>query len=285
MIILNGKEVSKEVLANISEEIEKIKNNNKRIPRLDVILVGDDFASIKYVEMKRKVAEEVGIDVNIHHFGDDVTTDEIINLIEELNSNNSVDGIMVQLPLPKHIENLEVLDSIATDKDVDGLTPTNLGKLFQRDESAILSATPLGIIELLEHYNIDVAGKNVVILGASEIVGKPLSAILLNKHATVTLCNSYTSNIKKITSCADILVSAIGKPLFVTSDFIKDGCVVVDVGSNKHPITGKLVGDVDFDNVKDKCSYITPVPGGVGPMTIASLMLNLIHSYNARHSN
>ncbi|MGI6484070.1 MAG: bifunctional 5,10-methylenetetrahydrofolate dehydrogenase/5,10-methenyltetrahydrofolate cyclohydrolase [Candidatus Dojkabacteria bacterium] len=281
MEILDGRDISREILNKISFDIVKLKKEGKRIPRLDVILVGDDYGSIKYVGMKEKVGKEVGMLVQIHHLDEKVNTLDIVNLIDSLNKDENVDGLMVQLPLPSHIDKHLVLESIKPSKDVDGLTPTNLGKLFQKDPSAIAPATPLGIVKLLEAYNIKIFGKRVVILGSSTIVGKPLAAVMLEKNATVTLCNSHTVNIEDVSRTADILVSAIGKPELVKAEFLKKDCVLVDVGSNKHPETGKLVGDVDWSSVQGIPSYITPVPGGVGPMTIVCLMLNLMRCYRS----
>lgn len=279
MEILNGTEMSKEILSKISFDIVEIKNVNGRVPRLDVILVGDDYGSVKYVGMKEKVAKEIGLEVKVHHLDNSVNTLEIVYVVESLNKDPNIDGFMIQLPLPEHVDKHLVLESISPNKDVDGLTPTNLGKLFQKDPSALPPATPLGIIKLLEAYNIKIFGKRVVILGSSTIVGKPLAALLLEKNATVTLCNSHTVDVEDVSRSADILVSAVGKAQFVKADFLKNECVLIDVGSNKHPETGKLVGDVDWDSVIGIPSYITPVPGGVGPMTIACLMLNLMHCY------
>jgi methylenetetrahydrofolate dehydrogenase (NADP+)/methenyltetrahydrofolate cyclohydrolase len=244
-----------------------------------MILVGDDFGSVKYVQMKEKVAAEVGIKGVIHHLDYNVNTLDIVNIIDQLDADNEVDGYMVQLPLPDHINTNLVLEAIDPHKDVDGLSPINLGKLFQKDPSAILPATPLGIMELLKAYNIKLLGKHVVILGSSTIVGIPLEAVLLEKNATVTLCNVHTVDIEEIAKTADILITATGIPLFVNRNFLKPDCVVIDVGSNKHPDTGKIVGDVDWNTIQGIPSYITPVPGGVGPMTIASLMSNLMSCY------
>lgn len=279
MEILNGKEISQHILDDITGDIKNLKEKGKRIPRLDVIMVGDDYGSLKYVSMKEKVANEVGILTKVHYLPNDTNSLDIVNLIDSLNKMDNVDGIMIQLPLPSDINSNIVLESILVSKDVDGLTPSNLGKLFQKDPSSIPPATPLGIIKLLDEYNIKIFGRNVVILGSSNIVGVPLVAMLLEKHATVTLCNSHTVDIEEISRNADILISATGKPLFVKKNFLKNNCVVIDVGSNKHPETGKLVGDVDWNNVQGIPSYITPVPGGIGPMTIACLMLNLMKCY------
>lgn len=279
MEILNGTEMSKEILNKISFDIQNIKNEGGKNPRLDVILVGDDYGSVKYVGMKEKVARNLGLEVKVHHLENTVNTLDIVNLVDSLNKDSNVDGFMIQLPLPEHIDRHLVFESISPNKDVDGLAPTNLGKLFQKDPSAIPPATPLGIIKLLEAYNIKIFGKRVVILGSSTIVGKPLAALLLEKNATVTLCNSHTVGVEEVSRSADILITAVGRAQFVKADFLKNECVLIDVGSNKHPETGKLVGDVDWDAIMGIPSYITPVPGGVGPMTIACLMLNLMNCY------
>ncbi len=279
MKILDGKTISQKILDEISTKVEKISMNAKRPPRLDIILVGDDYGSIKYVKMKEKTARELGITCQTHHLDNNMDTGEVINLVKALNAFEQTDGFMVQLPLPDHIDTNIVLESIVPRKDVDGLTSVNLGRLFQKDPNAIPPATPLGIMKLLEEYNIKIFGKKVVILGSSNIVGTPLAALMLRKNATVTICNTKTVNIQGVSKGADILVSATGVPLFVNSDFVKHEAVVIDVGSNKHPETGKLVGDVNWEDVSGIPSYITPVPGGVGPMTVASLMLNLMDCY------
>jgi methylenetetrahydrofolate dehydrogenase (NADP+)/methenyltetrahydrofolate cyclohydrolase len=279
MELLNGKLLSQNILDDISQEVADIKRKGGKTPRLDMILVGDNFGSIKYVQMKEKAARDIGIESVIHRMDNSVNTLDIVNLIDSLDKDLNVDGYMVQLPLPENINTNLVLDAIDPRKDVDGLSPVNLGKLFQKDSSAIVPATPLGIIKLLEEYNIKIFGKHVVILGASTIVGIPLEAMLLEKNATVTICNIHTVDIEEIAQQADILISATGKPLLVKKGFLKLGVVVVDVGSSKHPETGKIVGDVDWDSVQGIPSYITPVPGGVGPMTISSLMLNLMTCY------
>ncbi len=279
MELLNGKLLSQNILDDISQEIADIKRKGGKTPRLDMILVGDDFGSIKYVQMKEKAARDIGIESVIHRMDNSVNTLDIINLIDSLDKDLNVDGYMVQLPLPDNINTNLVLDAIDSRKDVDGLSPVNLGKLFQKDSSAIAPATPLGIMKLLEEYNIKLFGKHVVILGASTIVGIPLEAMLLEKNATVTICNIHTVDIEEMAQQADILISATGKPLLVKKNFLKPGVVVIDVGSSKHPETGKIVGDVDWESIQGIPSYITPVPGGVGPMTIASLMLNLMTCY------
>jgi methylenetetrahydrofolate dehydrogenase (NADP+) / methenyltetrahydrofolate cyclohydrolase len=276
MKILDGKLVSQKMYDAMSAKVEKLRMGGKRAPRLDIVLVGDDFGSIKYVKMKEKTARELGITCQTHHLDKNISTEELLNLIKALNAFEHTDAFMVQLPLPDHIDTNLILDSINPAKDVDGLTSTNLGKLFKKDPTAIAPATPLGIMKLLEEYDIDVFGKRVVILGTSKIVGIPLSAIMMQKKATVTLCNSKTVNIKQISKQADILVTATGVPLFVDSSFLSHEVVLVDVGSNRHPETGKLVGDVDWEDVQGIPSYITPVPGGVGPMTVACLMENVL---------
>jgi methylenetetrahydrofolate dehydrogenase (NADP+) / methenyltetrahydrofolate cyclohydrolase len=281
MEILDGKATSRKILDEISAKVEQITMSGKRAPRLDIILVGNDYGSVKYVKMKEKTARELGITSQTHHLDNNITTEEVINLVRALNAFEQTDGFMVQLPLPEHIDTNLVLESIDPRKDVDGLTSVNLGRLFQKDPSAIPPATPLGIMRLLEEYNIKIFGKRVVILGSSNIVGKPLAAMMLTKNATVTICNSKTVDIESVSQTADILVTAVGKPLFVNSEFVKHESVLIDVGSNKHPETGKLVGDVDWEDVGGIPSYITPVPGGVGPMTVASLMLNLMGCYGA----
>jgi len=283
MEILDGKTLSQNILDDISQEVAGIKRQGKKTPRLDMILVGDNFGSIKYVQMKEKAAREIDIESVVHRMDSSVNTLDIVSLVDSLDKGSAVDGYMIQLPLPDNINTNLVLNAIDPRKDVDGLSPVNLGKLFQKDPSAIVSATPFGIMRLLEEYNIKIFGKHVVILGASTIVGIPLEAMLLEKNATVTLCNIHTVDIEEKAKQADILISATGKPFLVKSDFLKPGVVVVDVGSSKHPETGKIVGDVDWDSIQGIPSYITPVPGGVGPMTIASLMLNLMTCYKKNY--
>lgn len=278
MQILDGKKTAQKIYDEISAKVEKLTMNGGKAPRLDLILVGDDYGSIKYVKMKEKVARELGIACQTHHLDSSITTEEVVNLVRTLNAFQDTDGFMVQLPLPEHINSNYVLENIHPQKDVDGLTSLNLGRLFQKDSRAIAPATPLGIMKLLEEYKIKISGKKVVILGSSNIVGVPLAALMMREKATVTMCNSKTVNIKEITQQADILVTAIGKPHFVDSSFLRHEVVLVDVGSNRHPETGKLVGDVDWEDVAGIPSHITPVPGGVGPMTVASLMLNLMNA-------
>lgn len=276
MKILDGKLLSQKIFDEMSIKIERLRMEGKRAPRLDLILVGDDFGSIKYVRMKEKTARELGITCQTHHLDKSASTEEVVNLVKALNMFEHTDAFMVQFPLPEHIDTNLVLESIDPRKDVDGLTSVNLGRLFQNDSRAISPATPLGIVRLLDEYNIKVSGKRVVILGSSNIVGIPLCALLLRRDATVTVCNSKSPNIKEISKQAEILVSATGVPLLVDSSFLSDEVVLIDVGSNSHPDTGKLVGDVNWEDVLGIPSYITPVPGGVGPMTVACLMENVV---------
>ena len=278
MKILDGKESSLEIIENIKEQVKEAVSSGKRYPTLHIFLVGNDFASTKYVEMKCKKGEELGIDCKLHKSAEDTTTEELVNEIERLNRAPNVDGIMVQLPLPQGINEKLVLESISPKKDVDGLTSVNLGKLFKNDSEAIPPATPKGIVALLHKYNIEIDGKEAVVIGRSDIVGLPVAAMLQNENATVTICHSHTQNLKEVTRKADILVVGIGKAEYITSDFVKEGCTVIDVGANRSK-EGKMVGDVNFDSVKENTEYITPVPGGVGPMTIASLFANLIEIY------
>ena len=272
MILLDGKAVSQKLLESLKQEIQT--QNLK--PRLDIILVGDYLPSIKYVEMKQKKAESIGISGEIHHLTESSTTSEIISLIQKLNQDSQVTGLMVQLPLPPQIDTLAVLFSINPKKDADGLSPTNLGLLFQKKSNGIAAATALGVIKLIDEYHIDLNGKNAVIIGRSSDVSLPLFALLLAKNATVTVCHSHTQNLSQICSQADILISAIGKPKFLGAEYVKKDAVVIDVGYASDPATGKSTGDFDFEAIKDVASYITPVPGGIGPMTVASLLYNTV---------
>ena len=278
MEILDGKYTSSVMLQNLKTEIQKYLQEGKRAPRIDIMLVGDDYASQMYVSMKEKKALDLRILVNIHTFDKDISQAQLIKLIKELNNENEVDGIMVQLPMPEHINESEVLESILPSKDVDGLTSTNLGKLFKNDSSAIPPATAKGVIKLLDNYDVQIEGKRAVVIGRGDISGLPIAAMLQNRNATVTICHSHTQELKDICKDADILVSSIGRAEYINSEYVKNGSVVIDVGTNRNS-EGKLVGDVDFNSVKDIAGYITPVPGGVGPMTIACLFDNLIEMY------
>ena len=278
MKILDGKQTSLKISEKIQKEIQEHINSGKRSPRLDILLVGNDFGSQKYVEMKSKKAQEMGIQCEVHTFKEDTKEEELLRLIEEINGDNEIDGVMVQLPLPRHIDENKILERILPSKDVDGLTSVNLGKLFKNDPTAIAPATAKGILELLKEYEIEIDGKNALVIGRSDIVGLPTAAMLQNENATVTICHSHTKDLKEVCKRADILVVGIGKAEFIDMEYVKEGSIVIDVGTNKNG-EGRLVGDVDFDSVKDIVEYITPVPGGVGPMTISCLLSNLLEIY------
>jgi len=278
MKILDGKYTSSVILQNLKTEIQRHLQEGKRTPRIDILLVGDDYASQMYVNMKEKKALDLGISVNVHNFEKDINKNDLFKLISQLNNDKSVDGIMAQLPMPEYINESEVLESILPSKDVDGLTSTNLGKLFKNDSSAIAPATAKGVIKLLDKYDIQIEGKNAVVVGRGDISGLPIAAMLQNMNATVTICHSHTQNLEDICKEADILVSSIGRAEYINSEYVKNGSIVIDVGTNRNS-EGKLVGDVDFNSVKNIAGYITPVPGGVGPMTIAGLFDNLFEVY------
>lgn len=275
-IIMDGKELSKKIREQIKEEVKKL--NRKGInPKLAVIMVGQDPASKIYIKNKSKACSEVGIKYEEFILNENIKMDELLKLIKKLNSRKDIHGILLQSPIPKKLDINKAFEEIDIAKDVDGFNPINTGKLLQNKESFI-PCTPYGIIKLLEEYKIKLEGANVVILGRSNIVGKPLASCLLNKNATVTICHSKTKNIEEISSKADILISAIGKPKYVTENMVKQGAVVIDVGINR--LQTGLVGDVDYEKVKNKVAYITPVPGGVGPMTIAMLLNNVVIAAN-----
>jgi methylenetetrahydrofolate dehydrogenase (NADP+)/methenyltetrahydrofolate cyclohydrolase len=278
MQLIDGKKTSAEIKAEIAEEVKKM---NKK-PHLAAVLVGHDGGSETYVAHKIKSCEEVGFKSSLIRFEDDVTEEELLQTVKKLNEDSDVDGFIVQLPLPKHIDEQKVIEAIDPKKDVDGFHPVNLGKLVAGLDTFV-SATPSGIVDLLKRYNVETAGKHCVIIGRSNIVGRPLSILMSQKgiDATVTVCHSRTENLKEIALTADILVAAIGRPGFVTADMVKEGAVVIDVGttrvkSDQTKSGWKLKGDVDFDEVSKKVSLITPVPGGVGPMTICSLLKNTL---------
>lgn len=273
MELINGKELAKSIRDNLRNEVEEMKKNNI-FPKLAVIMVGEDKASKVYVKNKSKACEEVGVEYEEFLLNEDTTMDELLDLIHKLNSDKNIHGILLQSPIPKHLDINEAFKEIATEKDVDGFNPINVGKL-SLNQDCFVSCTPYGIIKMLEAYNIPMEGAHAVIIGRSNIVGKPLLQCLLNKNATVTVCHSKTKDIKKATENADIVIAALGKPNFIKADMVKEGAVVIDVGINRTE-DGKIVGDVDFEEVSKKASYITPVPGGVGPMTIAMLMTNVI---------
>ena len=281
MIIIDGKEFSKKILEEISnEQKEIVEKKNLRPAGLAVIIVGENPASQVYVRNKTRACEKVGFYSETIKLEENISEDDLIKKIEELNENDKIDGILVQLPLPKHIDELKVINSIKPEKDVDGFSNVNVGKMVIGDESGFLSCTPYGIMQLLEGYDIDVDGKDVVVVGRSNIVGKPMAMMLIQKGATVQVCNSRTKDLSKKMKKADIIVVAVGVPRMIKATDVKEGVVVIDVGINR--VDGKLCGDVDYEDVAQKASYITPVPGGVGPMTIASLIKNTFISYQRK---
>lgn len=271
--IIDGKEVSASVRGEIKNGVEALKAEGKKTG-LAVIIVGNNPASRVYVNNKKKGCEQVGIDSFEYALPEETTTEELLAVIKKLNNDDSVDGILCQLPLPRQIDEKSVINAISPDKDVDAFHPVNTGHIMIGDHS-FLPCTPAGIMEMLKYYDIPVSGKECAVIGRSNIVGKPMAMLLLGANGTVTVCHSKTENLAEITRRADILVAAVGRAYFVTPDMVKDGAVVIDVGMNRNS-DGKLCGDVDFEAVKDKCSYITPVPGGVGPMTITMLLKNTL---------
>lgn len=272
-IIIDGKMIAKKTRENLKKEVEELKKEGIT-PKLAVIMVGDNPASKVYVKNKSKACDEVGVEYEEYILEAGIKQKELLELIQKLNNNKEINGILLQSPLPSNLDINEAFRTIDYRKDVDGFHPMNVGKLVLRQDTFV-SCTPYGIMRLLEEYKIDLCGKHVVILGRSNIVGKPLVQCCLNNNATVTVCHSKTKEIENVTKDADVLISAIGKPRFVTADMIKDGAVVIDVGINRLD-TGEIVGDIDFESVSKKASYITPVPGGVGPMTIAMLLNNVV---------
>lgn len=271
--ILNGKEVAKKIKDDLKVEVDKLREKGI-IPKLAVIMVGENEASKVYVRNKSKACNQVGVEFEEFLLPEKTTEKELFDLIDKLNDDKTVNGILLQSPIPSHLDQNKAFRRISPNKDVDGFNPVNVGDLCIGND-CFISCTPYGVMKILEYYNIDIEGKNAVVLGRSNIVGKPMIQCLLQKHATVTVCHSRTKNLKSITSNADILVAAIGKAKFVKADMVKDGAVIIDVGINRNE-DGKLCGDVDFENVLPRVSKITPVPGGVGPMTIAMLLYNLV---------
>ena len=278
MILLNGTLVSEKIQLTLKNKVEKLINLGI-IPCLSVILVGDNYDSVKYVNAKRKVCEKLRIEFHLIQFNKNVSEEELLKRIHILNNDDDVHGILVQLPLPIHIDKYIIMDKIVPSKDVDGFHLINSGKLYLNREKEFVPCTPLGCIELLNYYNIQIKGLHTVIIGSSHVVGLPLSMLFLQYGSTVTICNENTVDIKKHTIQADILISCCGVPHLVKEDYVKEGVIIIDVGINL--FGGKLVGDVDYDNIKSKCNYITPVPGGVGPMTVAMLMKQVIHAAEA----
>lgn len=279
MKLLEGKKVAQALDETMTKRVEELKKKGVT-PGLAVILVGDNSASAVYVRNKKRRAEKLGIDFQLIHFDATVTEDELLKKIDELNHDENVDGFIVQLPVPDHIDEDKVIEAIDPRKDVDGFTPISVGNLWI-ETPLTKPATASGILMILDHYNVDLDGKNVVIVGRSNIVGKPTAALMLDRNATVTITHSHTKNLKEITSKADVLVVAIGKAKFITKEYVKDQAIVVDVGMDRDE-NGKLCGDVDFDDVKQKAAMMTPVPGGVGPMTITALVDQVIELAEGR---
>ena len=279
-MIIYGSEIAKNIKAGIKNKVEDIVARGLRKPCLCVILVGDDPASLSYVKGKEKACAEIGFDSKMIALPTQTSEEELLDIVRKCNDDDNIDGILVQLPLPKHINAHNIIINIDPNKDVDGLHPLNVAKLYQAQDGFV-PCTPQGIMQILKEANVDLAGKHVVVIGRSHLVGSPVARLLLNENATVTMCHSYTKDLASITKLADILVVCVGKPRMITKEYIKDGAIVIDVGVNRDE-NGKLCGDVDFDNVYEKCSLITPVPKGVGPMTICMLLVNTLKAYEGR---
>lgn len=279
MELIDGKELAKNIRTNLKQQVEELKKGGV-YPKLAVIMVGEDKASAVYVKNKSKACNEIGVEYEEFFLKAETTMDELLTLIKRLNEDKNIDGILLQSPIPRHLNINEAFMAIDPKKDVDGFHPINVGKL-NLNQDCFISCTPHGIIRMLETYHVPIEGVHAVIIGRSNIVGKPLIQCLLNKNATVTICHSKTKNLEEVTKQADILIAAIGKPEFVTGNMVKEGTTVIDVGINRTE-DGKLVGDVNFAEVSKKASYITPVPGGVGPMTIAMLMENVVKAATYR---
>ncbi|MFQ5481931.1 MAG: bifunctional methylenetetrahydrofolate dehydrogenase/methenyltetrahydrofolate cyclohydrolase FolD [Nitrospinaceae bacterium] len=276
MTLIDGKAVAREVKDRVAAEVARLRDAAGRVPGLAVVQVGGDPASSVYVRNKNRTCEQIGFNSFSRHLPADIPQTGLLAVVEEMNEDPAIHGILVQLPLPDHIETGRVLEAIDPAKDVDGFHPINVGRLTA-GRPGLIPCTPAGIIELLDHYRIPIEGQDAVVLGRSNIVGKPMALLLLQRHATVTICHSRTRDLAATASRADIVIAAVGRPRFVTADMVKPGAVVIDVGINR--VDGKLVGDVDHAPVAAKASYITPVPGGVGPMTIAMLMQNTLTAF------
>lgn len=276
-MIIDGKKCSEEILESLRKDISEYKEKIGKVPGLAVIILGNNAASKIYVKSKIKACEKTGILSREIILDENISEEELINEIEKLNNDKNINGILVQLPLPSHINEKKICEAISVKKDVDGFKAENLGKIMLGDDDGFVSCTPQGIIYLIDQLNMDLHGKNVVVVGRSNIVGKPVASLLINKGATTTVCNSKTKDLAGILKKADIIVIAIGKAKFLTKDMVKEGAVVIDVGINR--VDGKIYGDVDYENVKDIVSHITPVPGGVGPMTIAMLLKNTVKAF------
>jgi methylenetetrahydrofolate dehydrogenase (NADP+)/methenyltetrahydrofolate cyclohydrolase len=282
MQLLDGKALSLKIEADVANEVKNLKNKTGLVPGLAVVLVGQDPASAAYVNMKKKACDRVGFYSVTHEMPQDISQDAIENTIKMMNNNPNIDGILIQLPLPSQIDTTKILELVDPSKDVDGFHPYNVGRL-STGLDGFVPCTPLGVMELLKEYNIDPKGKNCVVVGASNIVGKPMAALLLNANATVEICHIFTDDLKKHTLNADMIFVGAGVINLIKEDMVKDGVIIIDIGINRAN-DGKLVGDVDFEKVSKKCSYITPVPGGVGPMTISMLLSNTLKATKA-HSN
>lgn len=280
-MIINGKELSKSIKEGLAEKVVALEKEHGRTPNLVVVLVGDDPGSVSYVTGKAKAATEVGIRNTTLRRDVSITEEELLGIVAELNNDDDVDGILVQLPLPKHIDEQKVIAAISPEKDVDAFHPLNVASLWLK-QPCILPCTPKGIVKLLKFAGVEIAGKEAVVVGRSNIVGQPVAKLLLDENATVTVAHSKTANLAEVTRRADILVVAIGRERFVTADMIKPGAVVIDVGVNRDSRNGKLCGDVDFEAAQHVASAITPVPGGAGPMTIACLMENTVEAFEKR---
>jgi len=290
MKILDGKQTSNDIKDELAEKVYQLKQEGKRPPHLAAVLVGNDGASLTYVGSKVRSCEKIGFDSTLIRLEETISEDELLDQIDKLNNDDSLDGFIVQLPLPKHIDEEKVLMAVDPKKDVDGFHPANFGKMAL-DMEAFIPATPFGIMELLRRYKLDISGKHAVVIGRSHIVGRPMSILLSQKgnpgNATVTLTHSRTQNLAEITRSADVVVSALGVPNFLKADMVKDGAIIIDVGITRvpdenHPKGYVITGDVDYEAVKEKSSYITPVPGGVGPMTIAMLLQNTYLAYSRK---
>lgn len=279
MSLIDGKKVAQEIRSAIGEEVAKLKANSGNVPGLATVLVGEDPASAVYVRSKNKICKELGFISLEHTLPENTGEKDLLALIDELNRNEAISGILVQLPLPKHIDSVKILEAIDPAKDVDGFHPVSMGRLMM-GTAVLAPCTPSGIIEMLDRYEVEIEGRHAVVLGRSNIVGKPVAMLLLHRNATVTICHSRTKDLSTVTRTADILIAAVGRPNMVTGDMVKQGAVVIDVGINR--VDGKLVGDVAFAEVEPKASLITPVPGGVGPMTIAMLMHNTLKAFKAQ---
>ena len=285
MKLLDGKELSKKINLEIKQKIQALKRTNQKKPGLAVVIIGDKKDSLLYVNMKRKVCKEIGIESKLVHISENFTTENIVAIIDILNRDNTVNGILVQLPLPEHINEETVLTSVSLEKDVDGFHSSNIGNVAMENRTPLFTpCTPLGCIRLLDEYNIDLLGKNVVVIGKSNIVGLPISLMLMKRNATVTVCHKHTQNLQQITKNADILVSACGQAEMIKKEWVKEGVVIIDIGISyitdpENQDKKKIVGDIDFKDVSEVASYITPVPGGVGPMTVSMLMENTYNSF------